>query len=301
MLTGETPLITLQGGESVKTLPVARRIWKKLWQYRIDRGQVVLLVGGGSLLDVGAFCASTWKRGVPFVHMPTTFVAQIDASIGGKNGINFRGGKNLIGTFAEPVAIWGYVGFLKTLPQRELRAGWVEALKHALLAGGGLWGELLSTPFSSLPKAPLLEELATVKLKIVALDPLEKDQRRLLNLGHTLGHVWEALSLRIEAPLTHGEAVALGLLQEAWLSHRKGLLAESFLYALLHKLQAEGFLQPLPPFTWRQWEQVLLQDKKMRAQQLYLPLLEAPGSAKVHPVTIEELRAAVRWYRSLLS
>lgn len=296
---GEAPLLTLQGGEGVKTLPAARRIWKKLWQYRIDRAQTVLLIGGGSLLDVGAFCASTWKRGVPFVHVPTTFVAQIDAAIGGKNGVNFRSGKNLIGTFAEPAAIWGYVGFLKTLPPQELRAGWVEALKHALLAGGELWEALLQTSFSSLPEAPLVEALASVKLRIVELDPLERDQRRLLNVGHTLGHVWEALSLQTEAPLTHGEAVALGLLQEAWLSHRKGLLPESLLTRLYHKLEKERLLQPLPPFTWRQWEKVLLQDKKIRAQQLYLPLIKAPGKAQVHPATVEELRAAVRWYLSL--
>lgn len=300
-LVGPAPLLTIQGGESVKTLPTARRLWKKLWQYRLDRGQVLFLIGGGSLLDVGAFCASTWKRGIPFVHIPTTFVAQIDAALGGKSGINFRGGKNLIGTFAQPAAIWGFTGFLETLPERELHSGWVEALKHALLAGGALWEELLATPFSTLPKAPLLERLAAVKLEIVTSDPIEQDQRRLLNLGHTLGHVWEALSLGTEKPLTHGEAVALGLLQEAWLSHRRGLLPEPFFQQLYQKLQREELVLPLPPFTWQRWEGVLLQDKKIRAQQLYLPLWEAPGRAQVYPVEVEELRAAVRWYRAQLT
>lgn len=298
-IVGSAPCITLQGGETVKTLPVARRLWKKLWQYRIDRGQTILLIGGGSVLDVGAFCASTWKRGVPFVHVPTTLVAQIDAAIGGKAGINFRGGKNLIGTFAEPAAIWAYPEFLRTLPLREVRAGWVEALKHALLAGAPLWEQVQATPFSTVPNRELLEALASVKVAIVAADPTERDQRRLLNLGHTLGHVWEALSLSTESPLLHGEAIAIGLLQEAWLSHQKGLLSESTFKQLWHKLQAEGLLAPVGDFTWRQWERLLLQDKKAHAGQLYVPLIEAPGRASVQALRIEELQAAVRWYKRL--
>ncbi len=288
-----SPVITLTGGEEAKSLPTARRLWKKLWQYRLDKGQAVLLVGGGSLLDVGGFCAATWKRGVPFISLPTTFVAQIDAAIGGKTGINFKGGKNLIGTYAQPLALLSYEGFLKTLPVREVRAGWAEAIKHALLAGGALWEKLKRAPLSELPTTELLAELAAVKTHIARQDPYEeKSLRFLLNLGHTLGHVWETLSLRTENPLLHGEAVAIGLLQEGYLS-----LPPSDLQELWKLLQKAGLLNPLPPFSWKDWEKALLQDKKIREGKLWMPVLRGIGQAEVSPVSIEALRKATRWYR----
>lgn len=292
-LRQESPLITLVGGEEAKSLPVARWLWKKLWQHRLDKGQAVLLIGGGSVLDIGGFCAATWKRGVPFIGVPTTFLAQIDAAIGGKTGLNFKGGKNWIGTYAQPLAILGYGGFLETLPMREVRAGWAEAIKHALLAGGALWERLQHHSFSELPSTELMAQLAAVKVDIVRQDPHEeKGIRPILNLGHTLGHVWEALSLRTENPLSHGEAVAIGLLQEGRLS-----LPPSELEALWTLLERAGLLNPLPPFSWKAWEKILLQDKKIRDGQLHMPVLHRIGQVEVRSVSLEALREATRWYR----
>ncbi|MCX7607423.1 MAG: 3-dehydroquinate synthase [Bacteroidia bacterium] len=297
-MRGGCPLVTLVGGESAKSLPTTRRIWKKLWQYRVDKGQVVLLVGGGSLLDVGSFCCSTWKRGISYISVPTTLIAQIDAAIGGKTGINFKGAKNLIGTFWEPQALWVYVGFLRSLPERELRSGWVEVYKHALLVGGALWEEVQAQSFREVPDLCWVEKAAEVKLKWVAQDPREEKGIRLfLNLGHTLGHVWEALSLSTSAPLLHGEAVAIGLLQEAYVSMRRGLLSPLHFERIQQKLHSEGLMAPLPPFTWHQWEKVLLQDKKIWGGQLTLPLLRGPGEVERTVVSVEELRKAVQWYR----
>ncbi|MCS6895664.1 MAG: 3-dehydroquinate synthase [Bacteroidia bacterium] len=299
---GESPVITIAGGEESKDLPTLRRLWKKLWQYKVDRGQRVLLIGGGSTLDIGGFAAATWKRGVPFVSLPTSLIAQIDAAFGGKVGLNFRKGKNLIGTFAEAEAVWIFPDFLHTLSPRLLRSGWVEAYKHALIAGGELWEKLQATSFSQLPSLDLLRSLVEVKLRIVERDPYELHGiRQQLNLGHTLGHLWETLSQDTSTPLLHGEAVAIGIIQETFISMQANLLSEQSWQKILHKLRTEGLLLPLPPFTWEKWERVLLQDKKIRNRQLFLPLLTEVGSVQLLSVEIHEVKRSVKAYRTLQS
>ncbi len=290
------PLLTLDGDERVKTLQNARWIWKKFHQYHLDRGHGVGLIGGGSLLDLGGFCAATWKRGLPVIYIPTTLTAMIDAAIGGKTGINFRKGKNLIGVFAEPEAIWVYPDFLQSLPVRELRSGWVELFKHAVLAGGHLWEAIQPAKPTTPPAIELLQEGIQVKLRIVAEDPFERSgPRTLLNLGHTLGHVWEGLAK--SRPLLHGEAVAIGLAQEFYLSKAQGLLSPAVFDGLLHWLETHGYLTPLPPFTWKAWEALLLQDKKILQGSLQIPLLKRVGEAVPHyVVSVAELKAAVQWY-----
>jgi len=291
--------LTLEGGETLKTLPKARWIWKKLYQYALDRGQAIGLVGGGSLLDIGGFCAATWKRGVSFINVPTSLIAQVDAAIGGKTGINFRRGKNLIGVFAQPHAIWVWPGFLESLPRSELRSGWVEVFKHALIAGGNLWEAVQPISVEKPPPLPLLSEAATVKVRIVQEDPLEEKRLRfVLNLGHTLGHLWESLSQPTKRPLLHGEAVAIGLAQEAYLSHRQGYLPEATLQNILTWLEKRQYLTPLPAFSWEKCEKLLSQDKKIRSGRLLLPLLRGPGEvAPAVEVGLQTLKKAVHWYR----
>ncbi|MCS6790334.1 MAG: 3-dehydroquinate synthase [Bacteroidia bacterium] len=300
-MTRQVPLFTLSGEEENKTLPTARWIWKKLWQYEIDRGQVILLIGGGTLLDMGGFCASVWKRGTPFISIPTTLVAQMDAAIGGKTGINFRSGKNILGSFAQPTAIWIWEGFLKTLPPRILKAGWVEGYKHALLYGEELLRKVEVCSFTQPPSSDLLRQLVEVKWHIVQQDPYESQGlRQALNLGHTLGHVWETLSLRTEAPLLHGEAIAIGLWQEIYLSTQLYGTSSTILDRLTDKLRREKLLIPLPPHTRALWEKLLLQDKKRRSGQLYLPLLREVGQVELQPVEIKYLWQAVQAYREMV-
>ncbi len=298
-LRGGAPIFTLQGGESLKALPYARWVWKKLYQYRIDRGQAVGLIGGGALLDLGGFCAATWKRGVGFVSIPTTLISQVDAAIGGKTGLNFRQGKNLLGVYAQPQAIWVWPGFLKSLPLSELRSGWIEVFKHSLIAGGALWERMQQVQVVRAPSPDLLAEAARVKVQIVREDPQEEKRfRHVLNLGHTLGHVWESLYWLKGRPLSHGEAVAMGLAQEAWLSYRLGYLSEALLETVISWLEVRGYLQPLLSFSWAMWERVLAQDKKFWQGKQLLPLLrEIGGSIPVVEVTMESLKEAVRWYR----
>ena len=293
------PLFTLQGGESLKTLPKARWMWKKFHQYQVDRGQAVGLVGGGSLLDLGGFCAATWKRGVGYVSVPTTLIGQVDAAIGGKSGINFRRGKNLIGVYAQPQAIWVWPGFLESLPPAELRSGWIEVFKHSLIAGGTLWDSVQQVSVQNLPSYALIAEAAEVKVRIVAEDPLEEKRLRyVLNLGHTLGHLWESLSMNTDKPFLHGEAVAIGLAQEVYLSYRMGYLSGALLEAVTGWLERRGYLRPLPPFAWGTWEKLLAQDKKVQAGKCFLPLLREIGEVlPAVEVEIKPLMDAVRWYQ----
>ncbi|MEN3041212.1 MAG: 3-dehydroquinate synthase family protein [Bacteroidia bacterium] len=301
-LISGAPIITIAGGEESKDLPTLRRLWKKLWQYKVDRAQRILLIGGGSTLDVGGFAAATWKRGVPFISLPTSLIAQIDAAFGGKVGVNFRKGKNLIGTFAEAERVWIFPDFLRTLPARLLRSGWVEAYKHALIAGGALWESIQATSFTQIPSTDLLRQLIEVKLHIVAQDPYEVGGiRQKLNLGHTLGHVWEALSQDSSTPLLHGEAVAIGILQETLISVRANLLSDAVWEKILQKLRQEGLLLPLPDFTWEKWERLLSQDKKVRDGQLLMPLLTDIGAVQLMPVDAHMLRQGVKAYKRLLA
>ncbi|MEN2992275.1 MAG: 3-dehydroquinate synthase family protein [Bacteroidia bacterium] len=291
------PLFTLGGEEALKSLPKARWVWKKFWQYGVDRGQQVLLIGGGSLLDLGGFCAAVWKRGVPYISLPTTLIAQIDAAYGGKTGLNFRGGKNLIGVYAPAAEVWVWPGFLQTLPLRDLRAGWAEAVKHALLDGEELWRAVRAVSFRKPPDLALLERLIRVKLHWVEKDPYELEGARFaLNLGHTAGHLIESLAQKVGEPLRHGEAVAIGLIQELSLSCQRGLLPESLLAEVWAKFREEELLRPMPPFTRRLWEALLRQDKKIRAGRLYLPLLVAPGRVQIEAVEPEALYRVMRAY-----
>ena len=231
--------------------------------------------------------------------MPTTLIAQVDAAIGGKTGLNFRRGKNLIGVYAQPQAIWVWPGFLQSLPPAELRSGWVEVFKHSLIAGGTLWDSVQQVSVEKLPSEALIAEAARVKLRIVAQDPLEERRLRyVLNLGHTLGHLWESLSMDTDDPLLHGEAVAIGIAQEAYLSHRMGYLSGVSLETITGWLEDRGYLCPLPPFTWSSWERLLTQDKKVRAGKLLLPLLREIGEVlPAEAVESKLLGEAVRWYR----
>jgi 3-dehydroquinate synthetase len=195
--------LLLPGGEGVKTAATWQRVLDALVGAGLDRDGLLVAVGGGALLDVAGFAAATYLRGVRWVAVPTTLLAQVDAAHGGKTAIDHPAAKNLIGAFHPPAEVLCDTTFLRTLPEREVRSGLAEVVKHAVIGAPGL----LERAGRDDP-ATFVEEAASVKLAIVARDPLEKGERRLLNLGHTLGHAFERAS---DYVLSHGEAVALGL------------------------------------------------------------------------------------------
>ena len=214
-------VIEIEAGEYAKSLDSCHIIWSKLTDAYADRNAVLLNLGGGIIGDIGGFCASTFKRGISFINIPTTLLAQVDASIGGKTAVNFQGHKNLLGTFSYPQAVVVYPGFLETLAPRELRSGLAEVLKHGLIADKNYWKQILNSNLDDLNAiAKLIPDSIRIKNEIVNEDPMEKGRRKLLNFGHTVGHAIESYSMEEDKSLLHGEAVAIGMICAGYISYR---------------------------------------------------------------------------------
>ena len=288
-------IVAPYGGEELKSLEGISLLWEQFASAKISRTDLIVIIGGGALIDAAGFAAATFMRGVDVVLVPTTLLSQIDSSIGGKNGINFSGVKNLLGTFASPEAVGIDPQFLSSLPEREFRSGIAEVLKHGMIGDVGILAGLTSHPVTRESFTPsFLAKVIEVKAAIVRDDPLERDRRRILNFGHTAGHALEALSLHTSAPLLHGEAVALGMVVALSLSRRTGMLPEGDQQALLAAIESAALPSQIRGISIDNVLQVMRLDKKVRDGQIEWVLLEAPGSARPG-IRVEEslVRAAL--------
>ncbi|MCB0705577.1 MAG: 3-dehydroquinate synthase [Saprospiraceae bacterium] len=279
-------LIEIPSGEQHKSLETCQFIWQSLMNLAFDRNCLLLNLGGGVIGDMGGFCAATFKRGMPFIQIPTTLLSQVDASVGGKLGIDFLEIKNSIGVFRDPELVFIQTAFLKTLPFRELRSGFAEIIKHALIASPMLWEKLLAISDLTTAEWPvLLPEALQVKIDVVRQDPFEKGLRKILNFGHTIGHAIESYLLNTAEPALHGEAIAAGIICEVWISEKNVNLAPetaSRIRSLIHSFY--------PDLTWPEnLESDLLnrmkQDKKNRDQQILFVLLRDIGAPLYDQVT----------------
>ncbi len=224
---GETPyhIIEIASGETNKNINIVQKIWKTLFDLRMNRKSLVVNLGGGVVGDMGGFSAGTFMRGIDFVNIPTTLLSMIDASVGGKTGIDMDGIKNGVGIFRNPKQVFIDPVFLKTLPERQLKSGLAEAIKHGILSSR----EVYDLAIEALKKHETIDEdwikrIIGIKWDIVNNDPLENDYRKMLNLGHTIGHALESHFLNTEEELLHGEAIALGMIFENDISRRVGLM-----------------------------------------------------------------------------
>lgn len=221
------PAIVMEAGETHKNLDTVTEVWTMMQRYGCTRKSLLLNFGGGVVTDLGGFAAATFKRGIPFINIPTTLLGAVDASVGGKTGIDFNGLKNEIGVFREAERVIISTAFFGTLPREELLSGYAEMIKHALLSSADEYRRLIAFDIAEADTAallPLLEENVKVKEKIVMADPTEKSVRRYLNLGHTAGHAIESLAIQRHIPIQHGYAVAVGMVVALVLSHiRLGL------------------------------------------------------------------------------
>ena len=211
----------LDCGEENKSVESVSRIWMMLSKQGARRSSILVCVGGGVVTDLGGFAASTFKRGMRCINVPTTLLAQVDASLGGKTGFNFNGLKNEIGTFSIPEKVIIDTRFLNHLPVRERMSGFAEMIKHGLLSNREYLIRLLNLEHQETTQEYMLELIrrsVTIKNEIVTRDPREQGLRKVLNFGHTIGHAIESLSIMQGSPLLHGEAVALGLVAELYLS-----------------------------------------------------------------------------------
>ena len=216
----QAQVITIGTTDSSKTLDTLASVWEALQQGGATRHSLLINLGGGMVTDLGGFAASTFKRGINFINIPTTLLAMVDASVGGKTGVNFGGLKNEIGVFSEADVVLLNTEWLKTLDTANIRSGYAEMLKHGLIADEAMWAELTNFNLAQLDLQQLSEMLGkSVRVKecIVQEDPHEKGIRKALNLGHTFGHAFESWSLE-KSPILHGYAVAFGLIAELYLS-----------------------------------------------------------------------------------
>jgi 3-dehydroquinate synthase len=284
-LLAETPqleqsyIIEIPSGEPFKNLDMCKRIWEQLLHWRIDRNAIMINLGGGVICDMGGFIASTYKRGIRFVNIPTTLMAMIDAAIGGKTGIDFYEYKNVIGVFNEPEAVLIYPGFLKTLPSDELMSGFAEMIKHALIGNKTLWNELQTVnPHELKDWSVLLRKAIKVKQKITGKDFRETRLRKVLNFGHTIGHAIESHFLKKNKKLLHGHAVALGMIAESFLSHKKCGLPDNDLIAIQNYLIQYYGKYASGKITYKPLKKYLINDKKNLNNQMLFSLIRSPGN-----------------------
>ena len=211
-------IIEIKSGEEYKNISTCNFIWEQLTINNFDRNSLLINLGGGVIGDMGGFCAATYKRGLDFIHIPTTLLAMVDASVGGKLGIDFKGLKNQIGLFNNPKSVLISSEFLETLVENELKSGFAEVVKHALISDSSLWVKLKNLPFTDLDWEDLIDTSVQIKNKIVLADPFEKGERKKLNFGHTFGHAIESYYLEKGTPISHGEAVFMGMILETEIS-----------------------------------------------------------------------------------
>jgi len=274
-------VIEIESGEESKSFEVVAGIWEVLTELGADRSSVMINLGGGVITDLGGFIAGTFKRGIRFINIPTSLLAMVDASIGGKTGINHSGLKNEVGLFNNPQGVYVDPTFLETLPKAHVLSGFAEMVKHALIFSPGYWKELQDVSLLDLPSLDQsIYRSIEIKNQIAGSDPYESGRRKILNFGHTIGHALEAYSHESDAKiLLHGEAIAIGMVCEAYISHKLEHLPEkqlkeisSFIFSFFSKVNTESF-------TFHRLIEIMRHDKKNRDERINFTLLPEIGDA----------------------
>lgn len=257
--------IIAPSGEKSKKIEQAVDIWKTMVRKGFDRNSLLINLGGGMIMDLGGFVAGTFMRGISFLNIPTSLLAQVDASVGGKNGVNLGGIKNCIGTFNDPIGIIIDTETLSTLPKRELVSAFSEIIKHGIIDDKKYFDLATSKKadeFSQEGLAGIIKKSIRIKSDVVKKDRMDLAFRKVLNLGHTIGHAIESLSLRTKKPLLHGEAVALGIIAESKLAQLLGMLSEEEFDAIENGLEKVGLPAKIKKFPISKITRIIRSDKK---------------------------------------
>ena len=280
---GDAPLLAVEAGEGAKSLAGLGRVLDFLAEHKLDRGGALFAAGGGVVGDLGGFAAAAWLRGIDFFQVPTTLLAMVDSSVGGKTGINIAAGKNLVGAFHQPRGVFVSTGLLATLPAREFAAGMAEVIKYGLLGDPELLAQLERAPLTvaSAELAPVIRRCCALKARIVEADERETAKeggRALLNLGHTFGHAIE--NAAGYGGYLHGEAVAIGLCAAARLSQKLGMLAAHDVARVERVIAAHALPVRLrAPLAYGELHAAMTRDKKVRAGGLRFVVLPRLGEA----------------------
>jgi len=299
--------IVIRAGDINKTLDNVQTVWKALHDAGATRGSLIVNVGGGMVTDLGGFAAATFKRGIRVINVPTTLLGAVDASVGGKTGINFNGYKNEIGTFTEPEASVISTIFFNTLPQQELLSGYAEMLKHALLESPSELSRLLDysvvyPAFDAESLLPLIKSSVHVKSDIVEQDFQESGIRKALNLGHTAGHAFESLALKRRSPVPHGFAVAYGLVVSLILSHLKLGFPSGILHTFAAYVRKNYNAFSFSCDDYPELLQFMAGDKKnTQSGSVAFTLLSDVGRPQVDmQLTEDDITAALDIYRDMM-
>lgn len=300
----ESHCIAIKSGDMNKNLETATSVWKQLELCGATRRSLMINLGGGVVTDLGGFAASTFKRGLRFINMPTTLLGAVDAAIGGKTGVNFNGLKNEIGVFNEADAVIISTLFFDTLPESELKSGYAEMLKHGLLSDRKYFADLLNYDMLSGDTALLLELLkksVTIKRDIVAADPHEQGLRRALNLGHTAGHAFESLAMQRTDPVPHGYAVAWGLVVELILSHITHKFPSDILHAVVQFVKDNYGTFHITCNDYDTLLALMRHDKKSRNGEINCSLLADIGDLRLGTVVSpDDARTALDIYQDMM-
>lgn len=284
--------VVVPAGENNKKIESVAKIWQFLSENGGDRKSLLINIGGGMLTDLAGFAATTFKRGVDFLNVPTTLLSQVDASVGGKTGINFNGLKNEVGTFKEPVAVIINTDFLKTIDHENFISGFAEMIKHGLIYSPKHFAELKDFDFENIDYN-LLEEIiehsVNVKVYFVSNDPTEQNIRKALNFGHTAGHAFESLAMEQNRPILHGYAVAFGMIAELFLSVEKcNFPLNEFENITDWLLQVYGKFE-IKESDYNRLYELMTHDKKNESGRINFTLLPEIGKFEINQNCEKEL------------
>ncbi len=295
--------VVIPAGENNKKIESVAKIWSFLSENGADRKSLLINIGGGMLTDLAGFAATTFKRGVDFLNVPTTLLSQVDASVGGKTGINFGGFKNEIGTFKEPVAVIINTDFLKTIDRENFVSGFAEMIKHGLIFSPKHLEELKTFNFENIDYdhlQHLISDSVTVKSYFVANDPTEKNIRKALNFGHTAGHAFESFAMATNRPVQHGFAVAYGMMAELFLSVKKSNFPSADFENLTNWLLKLYGKFKISESDFESLLELMTHDKKNEAGKINFTLLSETGKIEINQNCEQELIIeALSYYKNL--
>lgn len=283
-----------------KNLDTLVHVWESLQQGKATRHSLLINLGGGMVTDLGGFAASTYKRGINFINIPTTLLAMVDASVGGKTGINFGGLKNEIGVFNDAEFVLLDTNWLRTLDEENIRSGYAEMLKHGLIADETMWAELINFNLAQ-PNlrqlASMLNKSVRIKERIVAEDPHEKGIRKALNLGHTFGHAFESWAMKRQ-PVLHGYAVAFGLIAELYLATTRTDFPTERMHQTVNFIRAYYGSLPITCNDYPELIELMHHDKKNRGNEINVTLLGGIGDIRIdQTITEEDIKEALDFFR----